>query len=45
MLVIEIGSSGAGKRIEKHKHLFKEIVSFNPAQLQTDGDSGLDMCL
>ena len=43
MLVLEIKDSGAGISSENQKRLFKEIIQFNPEELQGGGGSGLGL--
>ena len=43
MLVIDIKDSGAGIHPENQKRLFKEIIQFNPEELQGGGGSGLGL--
>ena len=43
MLVMEVKDSGAGISPENQKRLFKEIIQFNPEELQDGGGSGLGL--
>lgn len=44
-LLIQVVDSGVGMRPEDSKRLFKEVVQFNPGELQAGGGSGLGMMI
>lgn len=43
--MLEVIDAGVGMNPEDSKRIFKEVVQFNPSELQAGGGSGIYMCI